>query len=229
MEIQMALQQFKTPEPIIDNLATPFDVYKIYKGEGPSNFFKNHVGSGIGHRLTHMSANDYYKLVASQSNTTPEKLMEHRQKYDNEMSVDDMRKKMREGTKFDTPWIVLMDRGEKGTVRPYWQEGLHRMLAAGQEYGMDTKFPVYLGYENDRWEKLDDMPMDDFIKYYDDTRLDRYNKYKQAEEAKQKEIDNYYKESTARWYHKLVDEVTPEMIRAYMKYEDELFKDEWND
>ena len=225
----MALQQFKTPNPIIDDLSTPFDVKKIYKQERPNDFFKTHVQYGMGNRLVHMSPNDYYKLVASQSNTTPEKLMEHRQKYENEMSIDDMRKKMRSGVKFDTPWIALTDRGEKGTVTPYWQEGLHRMLAAGQEYGMDTKMPVYLGYENDRWEELDKMSMDDFIKYYDDTRLKRYNNAKAIEDAKNKEIDDYYKKSTAEHFNILLDLVTPELIREYKKYEDDLFKDEWDD
>ena len=224
----MAQQAFHNPIQAADSLSNPFDINSVSQKKGmknPSAFFEFDEGK----RLVNMSPNDYFKLVASQSGTTPEKLMNHRQTIPNELSIDDIRKKMREGVRFDTPWIRLMDSGEKGTVRPYWQEGLHRMLAAGQEYGMDTKFPVYLAYENDPWNEIDTLSMDDFINHYDNTRLSRYKKKQEREAIRQKEIDDYYKGATARHFHKLIDEVTPELIKQYMKYEDDLLKEEWYD
>ena len=223
----MAQQVFKSPsaqaESIVNN---PFNRWSVSQKEGkktPSAFF------GESKRLVNMSPNDYFKLVASQSGTTPEKLMENRQRVPNELSVDDIRQKMREGDLFDTPWIRLMDAGEKGTVRPYWQEGLHRMLAAGQEYGMDTKFPIYLAYDNDPWNEIDTLSMDDFIKHYDTKRLERYNKQQERERIRNQEIDDYYKDATARHFNILLEQVTPELIKQYKKYEDDYLKDEWND
>ena len=223
----MAQQVSKNINGVVNNLTNnPFNIYSVSQEKSkksPTAFF------GSSKRLVNMSPNDYFKLVASQSGTTPEKLMEHRQRIPNELSIDDIRKKMREGVQFDTPWVRLMDSGEKGTVRPYWQEGLHRMLAAGQEYGMDTKFPIYLAYDNDQWDEIDTLPMDDFIKYYDDTRLKRYNMEQERERIQKQEIDDFNRQETADYFNVLLESVTPEMIREYLKYEDSLFKDEWDD
>lgn len=219
-------QVFKNPnsqaESIINN---PFNIHSVSQQKGkknPSAFF------GFSHRLVNMSPNDYFKFVASQSNTTPEKLMENRQNVANEMTVDDMRSKMREGVKFDTPWLRLLDSGEKGTVSPYWQEGLHRMLAAGQEYGMDTKFPTYIAYENDPWNEIDTLSMDDFIKHYDDTRLSRYNKRKQVELQEQEDDNEYWKKEAASHFKLPVESITQEHIDKYMSYLDKLFSGEWD-
>jgi len=174
-----------------------------------------------------MSPNDYYKFVSHQIKTTPEKLMEHRNKIKNQLSVDEMRTMMRNGVKFDTPWLRVDDSGEPGTTSPYWQEGLHRMLAAGQEYGMDTKFPIYLGYENDPWGEMDTMSMDDFIKHYDQTRLDRYNKRKQAELEQKRKWEQMDKEFAAAHFKVPLDQVTPEMVKEYKKWEDSLWTEDF--
>lgn len=220
----MAQQQFKTPiqqaESIVNN---PFNIYSVSQEKGkktPSAFFGNESK-----RLVKMSPNDYFKFVSHQIGTTPEKLIAQRQRVSNEMSVDDIRKKMREGVQFDTPWLRLMDAGEPGTVNPYWQEGLHRMLAAGQEYGMDTKFPTYIAYENDPWSEIDTLSMDDFIKNYDNKRLDRYNKRKNAELQEEENNKQWYKEAAARHFKIPLDLVTDEHIKAYEKFEDDLFSD----
>lgn len=221
----MAQQRFSSPLQASESLIkNPFNIYSISQEKGkktPSAFFGNESK-----RLVNMSPNDYFKFVSHQVGTTPEKLIAQRQKTPNELSVDDIRKKMREGVQFDTPWLRLMDRGEPGTVRPYWQEGLHRMLAAGQEYGMDTKFPTYIAYENDPWNEIDTLSMDDFIKHYDNTRLDRYNKYKEQERLKQQELEDFYKQETADRFGILLDAVTPELIAQYKKEEDEMWKEE---
>lgn len=202
----------------------PFNVNSISydRHVTPKDLFDNH-------RLTQMSPNDYYKFVSHQIGQSPENLIKHRINHPNHISVDDMRKMMREGTKFDTPWLNLTQDGEPGDTRPYWQEGLHRMLAAGQEYGMDTKFPVYIGYEDDPWNELDNMPMDDFIKHYDDTRLKRYNERKQREKDEEEANDAYWKREAATHFKIPEDQVTEEHVEKYLKYLDVLFKDEWKD
>lgn len=203
---------------------SPFNKHRVSQEKGretPSSFFGN--GSK---RLVNMSPNDYFKFVSHMANTTPEKLMKQRQNHPNEMSVDDMRSLMKKGTKFDTPWLRVDDSGEPRSVSPYWQEGLHRMLAAGQEYGMDTKFPIYLAYENDPWNEIDTMSMDDFIKHYDDTRLKRYNKRKEQERIEEEEFEKRYKEDVADWYNVLLENVTPELIRKYDKEMDNLFTED---
>lgn len=207
-------------------LISPFNQWSVSQEKGrntPSAFF------GGSKRLVNLSPNDYYKLVASQTNTTPEKLIASRTKNTNEISTDDIQKKMREGVKFDTPWIRLNDAGEKGSTDVYFQEGLHRMLAAGREYGMDTKFPIYLAYENDPWNDIDKIPIDDFIKHYDDTRLKRYNMRQEREREHQRQIDEFNKEMAADLFKVGLDQVTPEMIKQYLKYEDELFRDDYFD
>ena len=210
-------------ERMTDN--NPFDKWKISDERvsiSTSSFFKD----GELKRMVNMSANDYYKFVSHQIGSTPEKLMEQRARVPNQLSVDEMRKLMRGGTKFDTPWLRLTDSGEPGTTTPYWQEGLHRMLAAGQEYGMDTKFPIYIGYENDRWDNIDKIPMDDFLKEYDATRLDRYNKRKQAEKEQEEKWRQMDREYAAAHFHVPVEQVTPEMIKEYQKWEDSLWTED---
>lgn len=72
-------------------LISPFDKYRVSQEKGreyPSAFFN---GS---RRMVNMSPNDYFKFVSHMSNTTPEKLIEHRKNHPNEMSVDDIQKKM---------------------------------------------------------------------------------------------------------------------------------------
>lgn len=212
---------------LLDDIKSPFNKWKIStenESVSPSSFFK--MSNGESKRLVNMSPNDYFKFVSHQIGSTPEKLMEQRSRVKNQLSVDEIRKMMREGTKFDTPWLRVDDSGEPGTTSPYWQEGLHRMLAAGQEYGMDTKFPIYLGYENDPWTEIDSMSMDDFIKHYDDTRLSRYNKRKEAERLKQEEWDKLDKESTAAHFKVPIEKVTPEMIKEYQKWEDSLWTED---
>lgn len=198
----------------------PFNENRVSHEKGreyPFSFFANESK-----RLVNMSPNDYFKFVSHMANTTPEKLIEHRQNHPNEMSVDDMRSLMKKGTKFDTPWLRVDDYGEPRSVSPYWQEGLHRMLAAGQEYGMDTKFPIYLAYENDPWEELDTMSMDDFIKHYDDTRLKRYN----ARKEREKEQELEYKKDIAEWYNIPLDAVLPKVMKKYDKEMTDLFDED---
>lgn len=218
------MEQYKTPLEQSSALLedkSPFNTASISqdKHKTPRDMFESY-------RLTQMSPNDYYKLVSHIAGYKPEDLMKNRQNHPNELSTEEIRKMMREGTKFDTPWLKLSDRGEPGMTSPYWQEGLHRMLAAGQEYGMDKKFPVYLGYETDPWNQLDEMSIDDFAKHYDETRLKRHNIHKQEEEEKEKERDEYWKEEAADHFKIPKEQVTQEHVDKYLKYLDWLFKDE---
>ena len=61
----------------------------------------------------------------------------------NQDKLDKFKKMMKNGTKFDMCYIDKADHG---------QEGLHRMMAAGDLYGWDTKFPVLVidVYDQDR-------------------------------------------------------------------------------
>lgn len=205
----------------------PFNKWKVSDERGsvtPSSFFKR--SNGEFKRLVNMSPNDYYKFVSHQIGTTPEKLMEQRSKTPNQLSIEQMRDMMRRGVKFDTPWLRLDDVGEPGTTSPYWQEGLHRMLAAGQEYGMDTKFPIYIAYENDPWDNIEKMNMDDFLKHYDDTRLARYNKRKEAEAEQERKWADMDRRYAAVHFKVSEDQVTPEMIKEYQKWEANLFSED---
>lgn len=215
----------KNPLELANEIISPFNKYKISQEKGresPSSFFGNQSK-----RMINMSPNDYFKFVSHQIGSTPDKLMKQREKNPNELTVDDIRSKMRNGTKFDTPWLKLMDKGNKGEVRPYWQEGLHRMLAAGQEYGMDTKFPIYLAYDNDPWNEIDSMSMDDFINYYDEKRSKRQKDYEEQERLEKEEQDYQQKKETALYYGKLLEEVTPELIAQYSREMDDLFKEDF--
>ena len=218
---------YKNPLEQSEDFTSPFNKWKVStesESMSPSAFFKDESK-----RLVNMSPNDYFKFVSHQIGTTPEKLMEQRSRVANQLSVDDIQKKMHEGVKFDTPWLRVLDRGEKGTVVPYWQEGLHRMLAAGREYGMDRKFPIYLGFENDPWNELDSMTMNDFINYYDSKRQERQEAYKKQQEEEDQQREDLNLEFAADYFGVSKDQVTPEMLKQYKKYEDDLFKEIWTD
>jgi len=69
---------------------------------------------------------------------SPDELKEQRytSKYDNtQRLVDKYAEDMKSGDKFPLCYLNYADNG---------QEGLHRMMAAGQIYGWDTKFPVLI-------------------------------------------------------------------------------------
>lgn len=218
------MDSYKSPLDLGEKLQkNPFNQYKVSsydKSLNPSSYF-----SGENKRIVNMSPNDYFKFVSHQMGVTPERLIEHRKNHVDKMSVGDIQRKMREGVLFDTPWLRVTDSGEPRTTRPYWQEGLHRMLAAGNLYGMNTKFPIYLAYEDDPWNELDTMSMDEFINHYDNKRLERYNARKKEEEIKQQEMDKREREYCAAHFHIPVDKVTPEHLKEFNKWLDKEFYD----
>lgn len=220
------MDQFKSSLEQSNALLTdrsPFDTNRISRrrDQTPDSIFENH-------RLIQMSPNDYYKFVSHQIGSTPDRLINDRLNRKNDISVEDMRKMMREGTKFDTPWLRLNERGEKGMTSPWWQEGLHRMLAAGQEYGMDTKFPVYIGYEDDPWNEIESMPMDDFIKHYDTTRKNRYDEHQRIQADENARIEAEWRKDAADYFNVPVDKLTDEQYKQYNKFMDDLFKEEFS-
>ena len=94
---------------------------------------KNRTGS-----IVMMSPDEYYNECAtSVFNTTPESLKDQRRA---DGLVEQYIQDMRNGDKFPLPHINYPDHG---------QEGLHRMMAAGDIYGWDTKFPVLVITEVD--------------------------------------------------------------------------------
>ena len=222
------MTQFKTPieqsNAMLDRKVEPFNTSSISqkKWQTPERMFENH-------RIAQMSPNDYFKFAAHFGHyKTPEALMKNRMDKANEISVDEIRRMMREGTKFDTPWLRLDDRGEKGYHNAYCQEGLHRMLAAGQEYGMDTKFPVYIGYEDDPWNEIETMSMDDFIKYYDETRQKRWDEDQRLQADENARIEAEWRKDAADYFNVPVDKLTDEQYKQYNKFMDDLFKEEFS-
>ena len=215
----------KSPLELSNEFVNPFNTRRIshISGRTPKSML------GDNRRLINLSANDYYKLVANQWNTTPEEVMKSRQTHTNEMSIEDMRKHLQSGKKFDTPYIKLLDDGSG--IALDFQEGLHRMLAAGQEYGMDTKFPVWLGYETDPWNEIDTMSMDDFLKHYETTRNKRNEEWVNEQKRKKEEDEKRKRRIIAKDYGVSPEELTQEMIDEYDAEWDEIWdniiKEKW--
>jgi len=179
-------------------------------------------------RLVRMTADDYYKLVANEVGLKWQDLQDQRRVVPNQMSVEDMAKKMRAGEKFPTPWLHLNN--ELGMI-PHFQEGLHRMLAAKDVYGDKAKFPVWLGYEKgDEWLDIENGDIDTFIKNMNAKRKqnyeDRLNR-EWEEEQRQKEEDR----KLARMWFGLngIEDVTDEDIERYRREADALFEEKDDD
>ena len=89
---------------------------------------KNRTGE-----IVMMSPNEYYKECADNlfTGSSVQSLKEQRRATPG--TVDTYVQDMKSGDKFPLPYINYADSG---------QEGLHRMMAAGDAFGWDTKFPV---------------------------------------------------------------------------------------
>ena len=114
-----------------------------------------------------MSPNEYYEacshdIFKGSGNSSVEDLKrqrEHSRFKDNTLFIDKYKQLMQSGKKFDM--CVL------NYAKPT-QEGLHRMYAAGELYGWDTRFPVLVVNDFDKdlaekWRMLDKLS--DFEKY----------------------------------------------------------------
>lgn len=184
----------------------------------PSQFFNDDKN----YRLVQMTPNEYFKLVANELKVSPDELIKNREKNADKMSIEEMQKKMSKGEKFDTPWLRLNDYGDYH--KPYFQEGLHRMLSAGKLYGMDTKQPVYLATESEDYNDLSDKDIDTFIKDMNKKRNDNYVARQKQEELKKKMRLEQDTRDTAEWFKIDISQVTPELIKQYNKELDEMLE-----
>lgn len=120
---------------------------------------KNRTG-----RIVMMSPNDYFEAcsVHGFDHYVPVENLKEQRGYDSDLN-DKYKKMMQEGVKFDMCYINYAD---------HTQEGLHRMMVAGELYGWDTKFPVlvievYDQQREDEWNKIREF--NDFTIYkFDD-------------------------------------------------------------
>lgn len=100
-----------------------------------------------------------------------------RQRSANKRNIDRIKKNMENGTKYALCMINKADHS---------QEGLHRMMAAGEVFGWNKKFPVlvitpYDQEKEDRWKliaKADDFRDSDFKNYckWASTKISSWNK-----------------------------------------------------
>lgn len=122
---------------------------------------------------------------------TPETYFEHCAKYifNGRVSVDDLKQQRSNDTKAVDYYKKLMQDGVKFYL-PYLnyaddaQEGLHRMLCAGDLYGWDTKFPVLIVtvFDPDRETEEEAYHIANKFKFYymdkivEDTLWQNYNR-----------------------------------------------------
>ena len=90
---------------------------------------KNRTG-----KIVMMTPEEYYEECSEHAwgNYVPVDKLKAQRKA-NEGTIDYLKNLLDKGGKFDLPYINKADHG---------QEGLHRMMVAGDLYGWDTKFPV---------------------------------------------------------------------------------------
>jgi len=181
-------------------------------------------------RLVRMTGDEYFKLVGNEINAKWQDLQKQRRENANQLSVDEMAKLMRKGTKFPTPWIHLNDK--LGTV-PHFQEGLHRMLAAKDVYGDKARFPVYLAYnDEEHWDDLEDAlekgTLDEWIQKRNAKIRQNQIDYDNAKFDLEQIQRNQDKLDAAKWFNlsgiNSPDDVDDDTLLRYYKEIDDLFE-----
>lgn len=107
---------------------------------------KNRTG-----RIVMMSPNDYFKACSAYG-------------FENYVSVSNLKKQRGQDYKLNNKYKKMMQDGVKFDMcyinyADHTQEGLHRMMVAGELYGWDTKFPVlvievYDKQREEEWKKI---------------------------------------------------------------------------
>lgn len=126
---------------ILSNTSIPFGPKCPFKESTGVSYYDNFLNSADLHYIeTHknrtgkvvmMTPEEYYQECATKVFTTSsDKLKAQRRAND---LVDKYAQDMKSGDKFPLPYIDYPNHG---------QEGLHRMMAAGNVWGWDTQFPV---------------------------------------------------------------------------------------
>lgn len=101
----------------------------------PENEYMKVKHNRIG-KIVQMSPNEYYSLCAKMFGLTVENLKRQRMLDEDENYIDNLKNViLKDKKQFPMTFISLPDKQ---------QEGLHRMLVAGELFGWDEKFPVLL-------------------------------------------------------------------------------------
>lgn len=138
-----------TNKDVFDTTDTGMSYYNDFLKPSEVEYYKknkNRIG-----KIEMMSPAQYYRECADKIfGTTVTSLIKSRG--DDEVTAK-YQQMMRDGVKFH---MCVIDYADKG------QEGLHRIYAAGEEFGWDTKFPVLCIYvydqeEEDRYKKVQEM------------------------------------------------------------------------
>ena len=128
---------------ILSNTSIPFGPKCPFKESTGVSYYDNFLNSADLHYMeTHknrtgkvvmMTPEEYYQECATKVFTTSSDKLKAERLANN--LVDKYAQDMKSGDKFPLPYINYPDHG---------QEGLHRMMAAGNVWGWDTQFPVLI-------------------------------------------------------------------------------------
>ena len=142
---------------ILSSTSIPFGPKCPFKESTGVSYYDNFLNSADLHYMeTHknrtgkvvmMTPEEYYQECATKVFTTSSDKLKA-QRLANDL-VDKYAQDMKSGDKFPLPYINYPDHG---------QEGLHRMMAAGNVWGWDTQFPVLVvNSVNDQVEALNNI------------------------------------------------------------------------
>lgn len=119
-----------TTSSVVDTTNTGVSYYNNFLNDKDKEYMrksKNRVG-----RIVNMTPDEYYRMCATQVfNSSVDRLK--RQRIVDDDSLDNLQSLLDKGVKFWMPYINLADKN---------QEGLHRMMVLGDNFGWNTSFPV---------------------------------------------------------------------------------------
>lgn len=128
----------------IDTSTTGVSYYDDFLTDGGLNYLqsrKNRTGE-----ILYMSSNEYFKECANKIFNTPLNHLIASRRMDKD-TLNWMYSAINSGKSFKLPYINYADSG---------QEGLHRMMALGDTFGWDTKYPVLvITIYDERREEVD--------------------------------------------------------------------------
>ena len=177
---------------------------------------KNRTGE-----VVYMTPEQYYEECATKifRDTSVESLKQQRRR--NGEYIEQYKDDMLAGDKFPLCFLNYADNS---------QEGLHRMMAAGEAFGWDTKFPVLVVYAvDDRVEALNDL-WRDWVNAVGDAEEYRYDK-ETWEEDFVEEVEYTLEHKTGKHYDVIiVDRRSKEECEKYnMDYAIEITLAEFQD
>lgn len=134
-----------TKDNIFDISSTGVSYYDDVLPQNETDYMKKY--KNVQGKIIYLSPNEYYQACAKEvfNNTTVDRLMKQRRNDDR--SLNYLTKMVEDGKQLPLTYI---------NVCPWslGQEGLHRMMVAGDMFGWDTKFPVLIvsPYDMNKYE-----------------------------------------------------------------------------